>query len=109
MQAGKLRHKIAIARPIRGESPLSGETTVEGWEHLGYVHAEIKPRSAFRREQSAQMQASATHDISMRYTPIAAVLPFRLNFKDRIFRVVGSPINVDELDIEIRLSVVEET
>jgi len=106
MEAGKLIHRVTIQTPTRDESAVSGRVK-ETFSDTATVWAQVKPRSASRREIGAQEIGMATHDISMRYTP-DLVEGCRLKFGTRIFRLIGPPINVDERNIELRMAVIED-
>jgi SPP1 family predicted phage head-tail adaptor len=106
MKAGKLRHKVTIERPI-WSSNATGEATVPRWEIVATVAAQVTPRSAYRREVASQEVATATHDVRTRY--VAGVdATCRLLFDGRAFRQTGPPINVEELNAELRFTCLED-
>ena len=105
MKAGALRHRVTILRPVQATSATSGEVTTT-WEEVATVFAQVKPRSAYQREQAAQTIGTVTHDVFMRWTA-DMIAGRRLQFGTRILKPVGPPINVDERNREIRIPVVE--
>lgn len=105
MQAGNLRHRVTIETPTDATSSVSGAVT-QTWATLMTVWAEVKPVSATRRDQASQTIGEVTHEISMRWQP-SLPKEFRIGFDGRVFKLLGAPINVDELSAEVRLSAVE--
>jgi SPP1 family predicted phage head-tail adaptor len=107
MNAGDLRHRVTIERPIRMESAQSGEVLIT-WERVRDARAAIRPLSAREAVLYRQVQMLGTHEVRMRYADDVTA-DCRLDFNGRKFYLVGPPLNVDELKVEMRLTVVERT
>ncbi len=99
MQAGKLRHRIAIEVPA--ETQGSDGSILTTWETFATAWATIEP--LIGREYFAQQreQATASHKIRMRYQP-GITHKMRVALGTRIFEI-ESVLNVGERKREIVL------
>lgn len=105
MEAGRLKHRVTIQRPTRTVSPTSGEKRVAWPEGAAgdTVYAEVRPRSARERLEAAQIDASGTYVVSMRYSIYTQNLSTddRLLFNGKVLNITGI-INVGERNVEIQ-------
>ncbi len=104
MNAGDLRHKIALFSPTRGEND-AGETGVV-WTYVRHQQAQVKPLRAWEVERARQVQTNRTHLIRVRYANDIAP-DWRIEWDGRIFNIKGI-VNPEERDIELEISCEEE-
>src|SRR4051812_31312911 len=107
MEAGKLRHRITLQEPIRGESAQSGEVTLTSKDRRQVWAAIDTPTAKDAREvqQFGRADHVLTHMITIRYAPDMGA-DWRIEFKGRHFHVIGMQ-NVTERKIEFRISASE--
>lgn len=90
MEAGKLRHRVAIQQKVPTQDPDSGEiintwATVPGWDK---VPAAIEPVSAKEFVAGQQVQSQVTTRITIRARP--GVLPtMRILHGAKIYNIEG--------------------
>lgn len=85
--SGKLRHKVALQRPIRTQNPDTGSVSTT-WETIANVWASVEPLSAreFIAAQAVQSEISAR--ITIRYRPdVDATM--RILHRGRIYNIQG--------------------
>lgn len=87
MEAGKLRHRITIQRPIRTQNPVSG-TITQAWEDVATVWASIEALSAreFIAAQAVQSKVAARVVIRYREGIDASM---RILHKGKIYNIEG--------------------
>ncbi len=104
MRAGELRHVVKIERPVvtlgtRGERTTTWEVVVAKWR------VSIQNTGGREGEAAKRLWADASHVIKGRYIP--GVTPeCRVVFGTRVFGI-GAVDNVDERNVELRLSCAE--
>lgn len=92
MKAGDLRHKVQIQNPSEtGDSQGGAEFT---WTTAGSAWAAIEPLSSREQSYQATIQISATHKVTMRYTPLVTNRS-RLLYGARVFEII-SRVNSEE-------------
>jgi SPP1 family predicted phage head-tail adaptor len=88
INAGKLRHRIAIEQPIRTQDPETGEVLIE-WDVLhASVAAAIEPLSAREFIASRSMQSQITARITIRYRA-GLTADMRIIHKGKIYNPEG--------------------
>jgi SPP1 family predicted phage head-tail adaptor len=105
MEAGKLRHRVTIQKPVRSESAQSGEVELE-WQDIGQAWAEIRPTNGREQQLYAQTGEQVSHVITCRYTT-AITTDCRLAYRGRFFDVSGVT-DVDERRRELRITATEQ-
>ena len=100
MQIGRLRHKVTIQNATHAEDGKGGSTPT--WADVESVWAEVSPSSSRERFYAGQVDADATHKVTMRYTANVST-ESRIIHGTRTLHVVGLR-NIDERNrmIEIR-------
>lgn len=94
MQAGRLRHAIALQKATESRDALGGVTLT--WATQATRQGSISPLRGVELQAAQQTEARVTHKITLRYTPdLSPDATWRLLFGSRIFHVV-SILNVDE-------------
>lgn len=66
MQAGKLRHRVALQQPVKTQNPETGSVT-NGWEKVAELWAEVVPSSAREFVAAMAVQSQITTRITIRY------------------------------------------
>ena len=87
MQAGKLRHRITLQKPVKVQDPETG--SVENiWQDLAQLWAEVSPLSAREFVSARAMQNAVTTRITVRYRQ--DIEPkYRILFRGKIFNIEG--------------------
>lgn len=87
MQAGKLRHRITLQKPVKVQNPETG--SVENiWQELAQLWAEVSPLSAREFVAAQAMQNAVTTRITIRYRQ--DIEPkYRILFRGKIFNIEG--------------------
>lgn len=67
MEAGKLRHRVKIQRPIETQNPDTGAINTLNWEDVATVWAEIAPVSGRELIESSAEASRVTTRIKVRY------------------------------------------
>jgi len=94
MQAGQLRHRIALQSPGPAVDefgqPIPGAAN---WQTVSTVWAAIRPVGSTERLAAAQQQSAQTHVITTRWAAelAAATGAWRIVMGDRTFAVTGLP------------------
>ncbi len=86
MQAGKLRHRVAI-QTFTETQDTYGEP-IRTWSTALTVHASIKPLRGQELLAAQEIAAETTHESRMRYNSTLTSLA-RLKFGSRIFDITG--------------------
>ena len=71
LEAGRLRHRVAIERIVIDQDPVTGALT-ETWTEIAKVWAAVEPLSAREFVQSAAGQSEVTARITIRTRDIHA-------------------------------------
>jgi SPP1 family predicted phage head-tail adaptor len=110
MRAGRLRHWIVIekkakSRDVYGAETIAWTTNVGSW-------ASVSPIRGNNYFASMQLQASITHQVTMRYQTLGNSTEIhpgycRIKFGGRVLNIV-SAINPDERNISLELMCAEE-
>jgi len=89
MRNGKLRHKVAIQRPLRTQNQSTGAITVTWQDFYTGVYAEIAPLSArdFIAAQASQSEIIAR--IVMKYRP-GIEADMRIVHGAHVYNIVGA-------------------
>jgi len=103
MRAGALNKRVIIERKTDARGTY-GEP-VATWATLLTVWAGIKPVSGNEQVQGGQLDATATHSITMRHTDILST--DRINFGGRIFNIV-SVLDQEERGRELKIMAIED-
>lgn len=87
MQAGKLRHRISLQKPVKVQSPTTG-AIVNSWQEVTTLWADIAPLSAreFVAAQATQSQVTARITIRFRNDVTAK---HRIVHGQKIFNIEG--------------------
>ncbi|HIE0939541.1 TPA: phage head closure protein [Serratia marcescens] len=87
MQAGKLRHRITLQKPVKVQDPETG--SVENiWQDLAQLWAEVSPLSARELVSAQAMQNAVTTRITIRYRQ--DIEPkYRILFRGKKFNIEG--------------------
>ena len=110
MKAGRLRHWVIIekkgkTRNSYGEETISWSTNVGAW-------AAVEPLRGAKYFASMQLQASVSHQVTMRYQTLGnstEIAPgyCRIKYNSRVLNII-SVINPDERNISLELMCKEE-
>lgn len=107
MLAGKLRKRVSIQSKSTSQDSF-GQQVISWTNVLTSVSAEVLPLFAY--EKTGQGQASAVHQVTVRYNAAlanpVAVAAMRVVYGSRILDVTGS-INMDERNREMVLTCTE--
>ena len=97
MNPGDLNKRIVFQKSIGGAvvSTLDGE-----WEDVFSTWASVKPIIGREYYAAETINSNLTHKITIRYRP-GINSKMRIKFKERLFNIVGPPINVDEGNKEL--------
>lgn len=104
MQAGKLRHRLAIQAPTTAMDQY-GEA-VKTWGTVATVWGSVEPLRMQEYFEAQQTQAKATHKIEVRYLPGLSAT-YRVVFDARVFEVTAV-LNPQERNERVQLLVVEK-
>lgn len=87
MQAGRLRHRVKIQKPVNIQDPVTGVIT-PSWQDTVSVWAEVYPLSAreFVAAQAGQAEISAR--ITIRYRPDLTA-KHRIIFRGKVYNIEG--------------------
>ncbi len=104
MNAGDLRHRITVERPVRTRNG-AGETLVT-WEEAFTVWADVQPLKAWQIERAAQVEMRRSHLLRIRY--IANVGgDWRVRWGDAILNITGI-VNPGGRNVELEISCEQE-
>lgn len=105
IQAGRLRHRITINKPVPG-TPDSYGGVQNTWQSVGTFWASIESLSGREFEVAKSYAATVSHRIVMRYAP--GILPtYQVIYGTRIFNVNGV-LNVEERNRQLTLFCTEQ-
>jgi len=105
MKAGKLRHLVQIQRYIEAPDDL-GEP-IKGYELFANAYAEIRPLLGRENFAEKQLNSTQTHKIKIRYIE-GIESTMRIVFDNRIFELIGFPVNFEERNIFLTFNVAEK-
>jgi SPP1 family predicted phage head-tail adaptor len=100
MQAGTLRHRVAIKKRDSGVDRL-GQRDGE-WRTVRTVWASVNPQAGQESERGRALLAQGNMQVVMRYNADVDE-QCRLEFKGRTFNI-GSVDNLDERNIQLTLT-----
>lgn len=104
MRAGALRHTLVIEQPT--ETQDAHGQAVQTWSTFATVPGELRPVRARELVAAAQVVGELTAVARIRY--LAGITEkMRVKFGDRIFAIVGPPINLLERNAEVELLLAE--
>ncbi len=111
MRAGRLRHPIVIQVPTITRDAAGAEVTT--WTELARCWAGIEPLSGRELIQAGAEQAEADVRIVLRYTTgitprCRVVKEATASEAERVFQIIGPPINRNERGAELELRCVEQ-
>lgn len=108
MQAGKLRHRIAIQRPAAGTADGMGGSTGAAPTTIATVWAEITALTARERDLAKGVETERTHTVALRYRADVdeACTLAELTGVQRAFRVTGV-MDIEGRRRELTLACVE--
>jgi SPP1 family predicted phage head-tail adaptor len=87
MQAGKLRHRVTLQRPVKIQNPDTGSVT-NSWESVSDIWAAVAPSSAREFVAAMAVQSEITTRITIRYRD--DVTPkHRILFRGKIYNIEG--------------------
>ena len=87
MEAGKLRHRVAIKKLTVTQDSTTGEMT-EGWTTFDTVWAAIEPLSVKEFIAAAATQSQVTARITIRYR--TGILPsMRIDHGGKLYNILG--------------------
>lgn len=118
MSAGKRNVRILVQRYKQTAVPDQGghidESDPNNWETAteigdnGGLWAYIVPRTSREFVRADQVIADVTHQVELDYQSAKGLKDkMRLRDGDRVFNVAGPPVNVEERNQVMRLTVVE--
>ena len=105
--APKLRHVIALQRPVSVKDAVGGFSMA--YDTLANPRAEITPLSTRDRFLAAQSQSEATHRITIRFDNRVVDMDgsWRILFGARTFMIEGFPRNLDERNQWLEIIAIE--
>lgn len=87
MQAGKLRHRITLQKPVKSQDNASGEM-IDTWQDVSNLWAEVSPLSAREFVAAQAMQNAVTTRVKIRYRQDISA-KYRILFRGKIYSVEG--------------------
>jgi len=105
MRAGQLRHSITVQLSVATADGMGGETNT--WTDLFDTRAAIWPLSSKEQLDAMKLESVITNKIRIRYRA-GITSKNRIKFGDRIFNIIGAPINTDERNIMLDMLVTED-
>ncbi len=99
--SSRLRHRVGIEAPPRPGSVDALGGPVEAWQLLTNTWAEVKSLSGRELWQAQQMQAEASHTVTIRWRP-GIDRTMRVNFKGQLL-YIDAAIDPDGLRLMIVL------
>jgi len=102
MNPGGLRHRITFQRKTEAQNDYGEE--IDDWVDIKTVWASVNPLSTREIFAAEKTFSEVSHKIVMRYIPGLKITPdMRIKFGDRIFELIGPPINPQEKNAELQL------
>lgn len=105
MQAGSLKHLVAIEELTTTERPSGGHDDV--WNEVDRRRVNIRPMRGTELMEARQVVANATHEVKMRYYAGLKSTTFRFVFGTRILDI-KSVLDVEEAN-RVMIVTCEET
>ena len=110
MNAGELRHKVTIERPVEAADSFGGAGTSTTWQTFAIVYAAIEPGSAREFIAAQQLAADQTTTIRIRY--LAGLTPkMRVCYQDPVrgarYYDIQGVIDIDERRRHVHLICIE--
>ena len=99
MKEGKLRHLVQLQKYI--------EEPIKRYEKFTDVFAEIRPLLGRENFAEKQLNSTQTHKIKIRYIE-GIESTMRIVFNNRIFELIGFPVNFEERNIFLTFNVAEQ-
>lgn len=93
----KYRHLIEIQAPN-----YNTDMSISGYSTIAHAYADVEPRSTNDTILGDFILPNTSHTITMRYYR-GITANHKIKWGDREFNIVGSPINVEERNIELIL------
>lgn len=87
MQAGKLRHRITLQKPVKTQSPVTG-AVVNTWETVATIWAEVVPSSAREFVAAMAIQSEITTRITIRNRD-DVTSKHRILYRGQIYNIAG--------------------
>ena len=84
MQAGRLRHRVAIERPVSTRDDFGG--VIESWQTVATVWAEIHPLSGREFLAAQSTQSGVTTRITIRHLP-GVTAAMRVNHDGALYNI----------------------
>jgi SPP1 family predicted phage head-tail adaptor len=85
---GRLRHRVTLQTQGTRTANADGQLAVGGWTDVGTYWAEVRPLSGRELANAAQIKATVTHSVTMRYSGLIDATS-RILFGARIFSVLS--------------------
>jgi SPP1 family predicted phage head-tail adaptor len=108
MRAGTLRHTVTLQSPAGSRDAVGERVTT--WTNVAEgVPANIEPISGREQVLAAQLEATTTHIVHLRYASLWAAMDasWRVLFGSRVFTIDAPPKNVGERNWELVLQCTE--
>ena len=99
MQAGRLRHRVELQKPIRAQD-ASGEIVIS-WLTYATVWAFVKPLTGQERLEAQQVTPGISHEVRMRYRR-DVISDHHVLYDNRTLEI-DAVIDVNEQGRELRL------
>ena len=87
MQAGKLRHRITLQKPVKAQSPATG-AIVNSWADVATLWADINDLSVREFVAAQAGQSEVTSRITIRYRD-DVTNKHRILYRGRIYNIQG--------------------
>ena len=87
MQAGKLRHRVTLQKPVKHRDPQTG-AVIPGWEDVKKIWADVVPLSAREFVASQAVQSEVTTRITIRKRS-DVTNKHRILFRGQVYNIEG--------------------
>ncbi len=87
MQAGKLRHRVTLQEPVKGQNPTTG-AVINTWRDVATVWAEVSPSSVREFIAAQSVQGEITTRIVINYRA-GITRKHRILFRGGIYNIEG--------------------
>ncbi|WP_110693293.1 phage head closure protein [Salinicola halophyticus] len=97
MQAGKLKQRVTLMRPVEGPKDKYGQATTE-FEKIATVWASVEPLRGREFFAAQQVNSEITTRIRIRYRrefAAVAVNEWRIDYGGRVYEIDGPPIDTN--------------
>ena len=85
MQAGRLRYRVDVQRPVEARDDLGG--VVQSWETAQTVWCDVEPLRAKELFEAAKIEARLSHRLTLRQYPgLTSTWRLRLAGTTRVFQ-----------------------